>query len=255
MAEEHTAFEVGRLFVPLSAIANTLVASQKDIFIRLPGLLAYWTGGTRGAAAALSDHSGSVLPLSQNNTVPTAYDGNSYVHLGNGINYLKSVSSVFGVTGAETFIDASIRGITFGGWFMVDSLPASAAGLVSKDGVAPQRGYSVQVTSGGVFTALFSGNGAAVITANSASYPISAWRFIVARFIPSTEVAVFVDGDKSTNTTAVPVAQFVSTQQFEVGRSGALDARIAHAKARDVFICAAALSDALIEEIRVTSVP
>jgi hypothetical protein len=100
-----------------------------------------------------------------------------------------------------------------------------------------------------------SSNGAATFTVTGSPLTIGAWHFIALRFIPSTEIAVFQDGDKAVNATAIPASINVSTQNFEIGRYINDDSRTFHGRARDVFICAAALSDALIEEVRATSVP
>lgn len=251
---EDSAFEIGRLYPPLRQIADTLVASQEDIFVRLPGLRGYYPMGIRNSSGNVVDHSNADASLVQTGICPVGYDGDSFAHLGNGTNYLGGGSS-FAITGAETFITAALNGLTVGGWFMIDSLPAANAGLISRSGLTPDYGYTLDVNLNGQHSFGMSGNGAATFAASSIAVAISVWRFIVGRFIPSTEVAVFVDGDKTANTTAIPATCFVSTASFEVGRHFADNTRIAHAKARDVFVCASALSDALIEEIRTTSGP
>lgn len=251
---EDTALEVGRLYVPLKQIADTLVTSQKDVFIRLPGLIAYWPMGIRDISGNVRDHSGAGSTLPEVGTCPVGYDGNAFSHLGNGTNYLQAGSG-FGVTGLETWITGSLRGLTVGGWFMFDATPGTSGGLASKDNVAPNRGYYLALTSSLTLIFSVSATGAAQVFSTSAATGLSAWHFVVGRFLPSTEVAVFVDGDKSTNTTSVPAQCNVSTGAFEVGRFASLNSAILHGKARDVFVCAAALSDALIEQIRVTSVP
>lgn len=251
---EDTAFEIGRLYPPIKAIADTLVASQKDIFVRLPGLVGYYPGGIRNQSGNLSEHSGNAYTLLQTGVCPVGYDGNAFSHLGNGTNYLHA-AAIFPITGLETWITSSMRGLTIGGWFMVDSTPASLAGIISKWAPSPDRGYALEWVSSNVARFAMSSNGAAAFFVDSSASPISTWTFLVGRFIPSTEIAVFANGDKSVNTTAIPASVNVSTQDFEIGRIDGDNALIFHGKARDVFICAAALSDALIEEIRVTSAP
>ncbi len=251
---KESAFEVGRLYVPLKTIADTLTASQKDVFVRLPGLLGYWPMGIRDSVGNVPDHAGGGGFFTEVGTVPTGYDGDSFVHLGNGTNYLTTVTS-FGVTGLEAWISSSIRGLTIGGWFMIDSLPASAAGFISKDAAAPNRGYYLAVTSAGAVTFSMSATGAAQSFVTSPATSTGVWHFITGRFMPSAEVATFVDGDKTTNSTAIPAQCNVSTGNFEVGRFAQTNSFVLHGKTRDVFICAAALDDALIEEVRVTSTP
>ncbi len=251
---DETAFEVGRLYPPIKAIADVMTGSMKDIFVRLPALVAYYPMGIR-AAGNVYEHGGSGITMTQTGVCPVGYDGNAFTHLGNGTNYVKSASGLFDITGLETWVTSSIRGLTRGGWFMIDSTPASQGGLITKFGAITEYGYAIYAQSAAVLFNV-SSNGSALFTVSSASnVALGQWHFIAARFIPGTEIAVFVDGDKSANAAAIPVSINISAQDLEVGRYLAEDSRVLHAKARDVFVCAAALSDALIEEIRVTSVP
>ena len=82
-----TAFEVGRLFKPLSTIASVLAAPHEDLFIRLPGLEAYYPMSIVDSFGGARNHTGNVS-LFQTGTVPVGYDGNSFRQLGNGVNYL-----------------------------------------------------------------------------------------------------------------------------------------------------------------------
>ncbi len=249
-----TAFEVGRLYAPIKAIADTLTAAQKDIFVRLPGLAGYYPMSIVSNTGAAAEHSQGGGVLIETGTVPLAYDGNAYRHTGNGTNYLAAVG-VYGLTGAEAYISSSIRGFTVGGWFMIDTVPAGSSGLITRDGTVPQRGYALFWNSSNEARFLMSSTGSATKSVASPASTLSEWHFLVGRFIPSTEVAVFVDGDKTVNTTAIPASCNVSTENFQVGRGFASDASIVHAKCRDVFICRSALSDELIEEVRQSSVP
>jgi hypothetical protein len=251
---DRTAFEVGRLFPPMRQIADTLVASQKDIFVRLPALIGYWPMGIR-AAGTVIEHGGTGFDLTQTGVCPVGYDGNSFAHLGDGTNFVWSSSSQLGSSGTQTWVSSSIRGMTVGGWFMFDSTPATNGGMITRDKIAPERGYALVYQSTGLVSFFASGNGASVISVASAAVSLSAWHFVVARFTPSAEIAVIADGDKSVNASSVPASLFFSAQDFEVGRQFNDNSQVLHGKVRDVFFCAAALSDDLIEEVRVTSVP
>lgn len=248
------AFEVGRLFAPLKQIADTLTATQKDVFVELPGLAGYYPMSVRNGSGHAVEHSGSGSHLLQTGTCPTGYDGNAFVQLGNGTNYLNVVTT-YAITGTETWISSSLRGLTIGGWFMLDSVGGSSGGLVSKDAAPPNRGYFLVATTTPTITFAVSAAGGSGIGVTSASTTMAEWHFIVGRFTPATEVAVFVDGDKTVNVTAIPASANVSSGNFEVGRFSSLDANIQHCKARDVFICATALSDDLIETVRNSTRP
>lgn len=138
---------------------------------------------------------------------------------------------------------------------MFDATPATSGGAISKDDTAPDRGYYLALTS--TLTMIFSvsGTGAAQTFTTSGVTTLATWHFVAGRFTPSSEVAVFVDGDKTTNPTAVPAQCNASATSFQLARFAGLDSTVLHGKARDVFVCAAALSDALIEQIRITSAP
>jgi hypothetical protein len=138
---------------------------------------------------------------------------------------------------------------------MIDAYPSNQGGLITKFGTITEYGYAIIVRSAQDVQFILSANGSNLFSVESAVVALGQWYFLAGRFIPSTEVAVFANGDKTVNTTAIPSSINSSAQDFEVGRYLNDNNRIQHAKARDVFICAAALSDQLIEEIRATSVP
>lgn len=206
-----------------------------------------------GSGAAIN-HTGAGGPLAQTGVVPVGYDGNSYRQLGNGTNYL-SATGVYGLTGTETFIDTSIRGFTIGGWFMIDSAPGVASGLISRSAPSPQLGYVVKITPGLLMRFTISVDGLVQTVVSGQLVSLSEWVFIAARFNPSVEMALFVNGVKDTLTVAIPASSFVSTQGFEVGRFDNDNTKIITAKVRDVFICWSALSDAQIETVRTTTAP
>lgn len=249
-----TAFEVGRLFAPISAIADVLVASQKDLFIRLPALQAYFPMSITDELGKARDHAGGV-DLFMVGTVTVGYDGNSFRQLGGGTNFLQVFSTVYDLSGTESFVDPAIRGITVGGWFEVDVLPSLFSGIISKDGASPQRGYALQFSPTGDVAFTVSGNGTTTSDVTLTGPPINQWRFVVGRYIPSVEVAVIVDGVKVTNSTSIPSSCWASTQAFEIGRFFNDNNRVLDAKCRDVFICRSALSDELIEQLRLSSAP
>jgi len=249
-----TAFEIGRLYAPLKNISDVLTASQSDLFIRLPGLIGYWPMSITDTAGLAINHSQGGADLGQTGSCPIGYDGNAFRHLGNGTNYLSAAG--YGLTGAETWITSSLQGITVGAWVMVDNLGSIAGGVISKDAPAPQRGYALTARATADFVFAVSNTGGSSVAAVGAiTYSIGVWRFVVGRFIPSVEIAIIIDGDKTTNTTAIPAVCNVSTQAFEIGRYFSDNARVLNGKVRDVFICQTALSDAFIEEIRQSSTP
>jgi len=251
---ERAAFEIGRLYQPIKAIADTLTAVQKDVFVRLPGLQNYYPGGIRTQSGQLGEHARGGFDPPQVGTVITGYDGNAYSHLGNGTNYFAQIG-VNGITGTETHIDSSMRGLTLGCWFSLDVAPVVRGGVISRDGIALNRGYAFAINSSNTTEFFVSLDGSAVTTLTGTALVLTQWHFLCARFTPGSEMATFVDGEKSTLTTSIPASIFLSTQAFEVGRHVNNNARIITGKIRDIFMCSAALSDELITQIRITSQP
>lgn len=249
-----TAFELGRLYQPIKQIADALSASQEDVFIGLPGLMAYFPMGIRFANGSVVGHSGAGASLVQTGVCPVGYDGRSFAGLGDGTNYLYTTSGL-GITGLETFIEPALRGLTVGCWFKVETMPVVGDGVISKSDATPDVGYALAVKDNGETQFFISQNGTALSLVLSSPAAIGQWRFLVGRFTPSAEVAVFVDGVKTVNTTSIGSSINVSSQNFEVGRYLDDNTRILHGETRDVFVCAAALSDNLIEQTRVASSP
>lgn len=250
-----SAFEIGRLFDPINRMAATLVASQKDLFIRLPALRAYWPMSAANYLGQAVDHSNASVNLQRSGAPTYGFDGNAYVQLGIANDFLFDLIGELDFTGTEAWIDSGIQGLTVGCWVKVQTTPSTDSGLISKDAANPERGFLLWQSTTNIPGFQVSGAGITVIAVTGSTISLDTWHFIVGRFTPSTELAVFVDGDKAVYTTSIPSSVNISTQNFEVGRFLNDNNRIIEGRARDVFICAAALPDALIEEVRVTSLP
>lgn len=249
------AFEVGRLYLPLKTIADQFSLAQKDLFIRLPALRGYWPMSAVNYLGRAIDHSNASVNLQRTGAPTYNFDGNAYVQLGVATDFLYTASGELDFTGTEAWVDSSLRGLTVGGWFWVDSTPVAFAGLISKYAPTPQRGFTLYWTSTNDPAFHVSSDGQPGVGIQGSARSIQTWHFIVARFTPSAEVALFVDGDKITNTTAIPASVYVSSQNFEIGRFDNDNGYIIEGKARDVFVCAAALSDATLSDLYQASLP
>lgn len=244
-----TAFEVGRLFLPLKTIADAINPVERDPFIHLPALRGYWPMSTVTRLGDAVDHSNVSTNLLPVGSPLFNFDGNAYIQLGVGNDYLITTTPDFSITGTEAWIASSLRGLTIGGWFWVDTSSGLDRGLITKDVVSPNRGYLLywdSIDRPGFFA---SGDGTAGVGVLAPVQALNEWHFLVGRFTPGGEVAVFVNGNKTANTTSIPAAINVSTQNFEVGRYYNDNNRIIEGRARDVFICAAALSDETLSDL------
>lgn len=251
-----TAFELGRLYPLIKNISNQFMIQQKQIFTHLPGVEGYFPGGTvdgSGRSVNLIDDGEN---LSETGSCEICYDGDACRRVGDGVAYLSN-SGGFDITGTETYVEAGLRGLTMGGWFLVDIGPPSIpAGMVGKYGPATDYGYVILMQATDKMLFAVSGNGTTAVAVEASTSPVDGeWHFIAARFTPSTEIAIFMDEEKDVETTSIPASLNVATEDFEVGRYSGNNALIQEMLFRDLFICRAALSDALVERIRQASLP
>lgn len=251
---QDVAFEVGRLYGPIKAIADAITATQHGAIDVLPGLAGYFLGGTRDGNGNLLPH-GTLGSMQETGSCPSGFDGKSYCKIGDGVNYLFTASIFANIDGTETWIEANIRGLSFGCWVHAVSLPNSNNALLSKDGGATDRQYGAYETSGNTFNFYVSDTGADLTSAQVGGVQTGTWQFCAGRWIPSVEVAVFLENVKVVNTTAVPASLYSSTQNFEVGRFFGADSSVGDFRFRDLFVCAAALTDEQFRIVRASTAP
>jgi hypothetical protein len=153
------------------------------------------------------------------------------------------------ILGTEAINASSVRGLTLGGWFWFDALSGGTArGIIGKNVVTGnQRSYVIFITVADVFQFAVSVDGTATTTVNSTVTPATGqWYFMVGRFIPSTEISIFVNGTETPNTTSIPASIFNSTAAFEIGRFLANNANVIDGRATFCFLSMNALPDAWI---------
>lgn len=250
------AFEVGRLYKPIKDIADTFAAAGGKIFTSLPGIEGYFPGGSVDGSARSVNLIDDGENLGETGTCPIGYDGQSYREVGDGTSYLYN-DGAFEITGTETHIASAIRGLTLGGWFKVTDGPASVpSGIMGKFGPVTDYGYLLLLATDDKPWFSVSGTGSAQILVEGPDVLVDdSWHFLAGRYKPSTEIAIWLDGAKEVNTVVVPSTLNVASEFFEVGRFAGNNSYIQELLWRDIFICQAALSDDLIDQIRLTSLP
>jgi hypothetical protein len=139
--------------------------------------------------------------------------------------------------------------LTLGGWFWFDTQSTgNLTGLMGKWMEAGnQRAYVLRKLDSDKLSFDISIDGSVETTINDggANYAISHWFFIVGRFTPSTELALFVNGTWYSEDTSIPASIHNSTNDFYVGRyngTNYLDGRMCH-----MFLSAYAIPDVFIE--------
>lgn len=227
-----------------------------NTFSLLPALRGFWPMSPVAAGGSAVDLSGHGKKLGYNGApVYNLYnDVVPYVGFDGVFDYLSHVDdALYDISGTETYIDTSIRGLTLGGWFWFNS--SGHQHFIGKwDPAGNQRGYKIQrnpVTDAIQFST--SNNGLAVYNVVSpVVVPLNAWQFIVGRFIPGSNISIFVN---TTRTGATgPVSLFNTSVEFAIGRSGVLEEYL-DGRASLCFLCAAALPDFILNDLFSISKP
>lgn len=217
----------------------------------LPGLRGLWPTSS-------SDENGDAFDFSEQDRV-LSYNGNPVYNLDGLAPYIaldgvgdflsRADEAGLDILGTETTIAVAIRGLSMGGWFYFDNAPAAAESMMSKYGAAAQRSYRIRRQAAGDLRFTISVDGTAESDVDSTSTPTTAtWLFAACRFDPSTEQAIFFNGEKTSIVAAVPASIFNSNADLDIGaRSGGAD--LMTGRASLCFLCAADIGDTLIQTI------
>jgi hypothetical protein len=153
------------------------------------------------------------------------------------------------IIGTETYIASP--GLTFGGWFRFDNAPANFETVMAKSaGAGNNSWYMARNNAGNVRGDIYDALGANFTVLSTETVAASVWKFLVTRFTPNTELALFVSENKYTNVAAIPASLFNSAASVSIAnRTGAI-AEWFTGRASMMFICACALSDTQIAVLR-----
>jgi hypothetical protein len=224
----------------------------------LPGLVGFWPMSSvqrsSGAAYDLGGQ-GRTLTYNGNPTYNIYNDLVPYLDFdGTGDFLSRADETDLDILGTEAIFAAAVRGLTMGGWFWGDIFTSGTGeGLMGKlTNSTGTFAYSLAHTAANTLTARISSNGTSFGTTISSSVAVqdSTWYFLVQRFIPSTELSIFVGETKTTNSTSIPASIFNSSEAFAIGGiGGTVPAAPFNGRAALCFLCANALPDAMIERL------
>jgi len=215
-------------------------------FLALPGLRGFWPMSAFDSAGGAQDVSGHGHHLTYNGN-PTYNYSNlvPYIDLdGTGDSLSRADEADLDITGTESYVAASVRGLTFGGWFWIDSFTPVVNALMMKWPAGGNLSYAL-FEAGGLYYFIITGDGTTQVTVTSATATTGAWHFIIGRFIPSTELNLFDNGVKSTNVAGIPASVYSGNGALYIGWDQA-DNSYLDGRAALCFLCATWLSDAAI---------
>lgn len=219
--------------------------SAVSTFQALPGLRGFWPMSAFGSTGQAFDQSGNVRTLTYNGN-PTYGQSNlfPYIELDGTGDYLSRLDEAgLDILGTETYVEGASRGLTMGGWFKFDSLDAVSEQLISKLQTGVQGAYYMYRNALSTVVS-FSINSGGANVSSSIILDTTNWFFCVSRYVPSTTVDLYVNGTKDSAATAIAAIVNLPDQFVIGGETGGLE--LFDGKISMVFLCAAALSDAII---------
>lgn len=191
----------------------------------LPGLRGFWPVSSIDSSGNLIDLSGQSRTLTLTGT-PTFQLDKTLLHLfpmailnGSTDYFTRADEAGLDILGTESYIGSTANGLTLGIWVKFDDAVGSAEHIIGKwDASGNQRAYRLSRKTTGEITFEMSSNGTASTSVDSTTVTSAGvWYHCVGRFDPSNEIAVFVNGEKNSNTTTIPIAIFNSTAAFRIG--------------------------------------
>lgn len=240
--DDVTAADMNSVQDEIAAVENFLLTPLTIArFLGLPGLRGFWPMSSVDNAGAVYDLSGQGRTLTNTGTATFAATtpGLPYGVFNGSTQYLSRADEAgLDITGA----------LTFGGWFYSADL-SSTRGLIGKWGTAgASGGYLLYQSSGGVAAIIEDGSGN-TYQRGGETVLVNTWYFIAGRYTPSTELALWVNNTKTTNTTSIPASLRNNAIDFRIGVYGSPAANFLNGRAALGFLCAAALADAQITDL------
>jgi hypothetical protein len=218
-------------------------------FSNLTGLRGLWTMAAYDGSGNAEDHTNGDLQLTRNGDPTYGYDGLvPYVALdGTGDYFNRADEAATSITTTDGY--SSAPGLTLGAW-IYGSDPDSSQMVLAKITNAPSYSYYLAYRGDVAVDPmefLISDDGTNTDVVRSSAYASTNWHFVVARFCDAdtgAELAIFVDGQKNTASTA-RASIFDGAQQFCLGGyEGGND--LFNGRISLAFLCAAALPDDMI---------
>jgi hypothetical protein len=236
----------------LESVEYTFDTRTTAAYLQLPVLRAFWPMSSYAYTNPEAlDISANGNHLGNTNTVTFGYDSLAPIarFVAASTQYLSRADGGAGnwadIIGNETDVISTQRGLTMMGWF---SPTLATSGLMTK-GTAAAAASSYELFIQAPTSAIFRvSTGAAYIAATLTGLTATTWNFIAGRYIPSTEVRVWIGGATAVTVAAVPATLPDTATQFSIGAFAAGTLPY-DGDASMCALCACALSDATIRSV------
>lgn len=236
--------------------------------LTMPGVVGVWLGNldrdVAGSNPGVVDVTGTQIGMVKVNSAAIGIDSNRpYLHYMEfpGTNEAFSIGSTSNnrITGTEGIMASGLAGLSFAAWAQFDNAASAVEPYISLwYESADLRGYRIHRNASGYiqFDVSSAGTAATVKSATHTTPTGSAeWVFTAGRFTPSTEMAVWRNLEKVTNTSSIPASIFQSSGDFRFGVQSqpgiSIDGRVGF----PLWLSIAAVPDSEIERFYYATAP
>lgn len=219
-------------------------------FLGLPGLRGYWPMSAFDSSGNAIDQSGNARTLTYNGNPTYNYttQGGPYCDYdGTGDYHSRADEAGLKITGTETYVATAQRGLTLGGWFWFDSTAGQPTLLGKHDNAsATGSAYLLYMISGAANLVVY--NSSSIYEVVGSAISTGQWYFVAGRYTPSSELAIWVNETKTTDTSPTPPASLNDVAAaFQIG--GRAGGSLIDGRAGMCFACAMILTDTAIDNI------
>jgi len=154
-----------------------------------------------------------------------------------------------GGTGDEaTYVDATLRGLTIGGWFYFANAPGALEYLIARWNPGVSQSYRLTRLAAGTIQGSVDDGGGANNVTTTATVGATTWTWIVLRFDPSATLDLFVN--RVMTSAAVPAVATIddTTLDFTIG-ADSIGGNLFEGRASMPFVCVSALPDVTINSL------
>ncbi|KKM02127.1 hypothetical protein LCGC14_1787550 [marine sediment metagenome] len=223
--------------------------SACSVFQALTGLRGSWPLSSFNEAGNAYDMSEQGRVLTYNGNPVYNYEGLiPYLDFdGTGDFLSRADEAGLDIIGTETFVAAAARGLTIGGWFAFDNLTREEALIGKWNTTGNQRSYILEKMATDFVRFAVSVDGTAETVVNdTVAVTTTDWFFAVGRFDPSAAMTLFING-RTIVGGAGPATINNSNAQLNIGAHNNGAASLLDGKASMNFLCAAQLSNTIID--------
>lgn len=154
--------------------------------------------------------------------------------------YVALAANAYLRSALDTALDTT-GALTAGLWVWLDTFGTPIMGIWE----TPGEGWQIYSNSGGTLSVKVEGGGGSTVytTTTAAAVSSGAWHFVVARYRPSTELALCVDGTWTRNVTSIPASITNPTKRLAIGTNSDASGTRMTGRVSLAFLCHAALTD------------